>query len=669
MHSLSYSAFFSSLPTLIKIGCGLLLLGTLGAASALWRSSAGIIAKMLELTLVSNSGETPNVRGNNGLSAESLDSLRVRAEALAPTPLGWWTRVDESIESYQPENGDEASYLVDSPRNLLPYEVVVNRNFNASLFSAFPGILTGVGLTLTFIAILLALVGVHYDKSNSVEPIIGIDSLINGLSGKFVSSILALLLSIAFTFYEKSRARRVRQVYEQMIVAIGRAIPFLSSSRILLDIQRSSAKASVSVSHISSEVVDRFINGINERVVPTLSAGMSSGVAEVLHRQLNPTMERMTGSLSDLQTAIERVETGKQESMTGEFGRLLEGLERSLTSSLAGMAQGFHEALSGSARSEFDNVQSTLEGTRQMLGEMNGQFSLMQAAFTAIVAKAEETTSDQLKSGREQAEGLSILMQGLMNKMQESADQNLSTMQLQLTRVVDGLTAKVGTLSQEMTDAAAGMAKNSHDAALKVIEKTDASSEASLSRLEALLDAVSDRSREFQEAGAALLEAKVFVNNLIMQNGNALAEMGRASEQVKAYSQNLLTQTEAMKSVERGHKAVADQLNITAGSLKQGLEHQQGQLEQYESKIAQFTKIMSDLDGQIGRVIETTSNGLRDYNEKVRANFQNIVDVADKLVPKAANMLNTQTEQLGEQLEELGEVIAKAVGGLNGRAH
>jgi hypothetical protein len=669
MHSLSYSAFFSSLPTLIKLGCGLLFLGTLGVALALWRSSIGVIKMMRGLTLVLDSGEAPNIRGKGGLSAEALDSLRVRAEALAKTSLSWWTRVDESIESYLPEDGVESSYLVDSPRNVLPYEVVVNRNFNASLFNAFPGILTGLGLMLTFIAILLALVGVHYDKSNSVEPIIGIDSLINGLSGKFVSSILALLLSIGFTFFEKSRARRVRQVYEQMIAAIGRSIPFLSSSRILLDIQRSSAKASVSVSHISAEVVDRFINGFNERVVPALSAEMSSGVAEVLHRQLNPTMERMTGSLSDLQSAIERVETGKQESMTGEFGHLLEGLERSLTSSLAGMAKGFHEALSGSARAEFDSVQSTLEGTRQMLSDMNGQFSLMQAAFTAIVAKAEETTSDQLRSGREQAETLSMLMQGLMGKLQESADQNLSTMQIQLTRVVDDLTAKVGTLSEEMTDAAASMARNSQDAALKVIEKADASSEASLNRLETLLDAVSDRSREFKEASAALLEAKVFVNNLIMQNGNALAEMAKAGEQVKAYSQNLLTQTEAMRSVERGHKAIADQLNITAGSLKLGLEQQRNQLEQYESKIAQFTKIIGDLDGQIGSIIQTTSNGLRDYNEKVRANFQNIVDVADKLVPKAANMLNTQTEQLGEQLEELGEVIAKAVGGMNGRAH
>ena len=45
-----------------------------------------------------------------------------------------------------------------------------------------------------------------------------------------------------------------------MITRCGTAIPFLSQSRILLDIQRFAAKQTVSVSHISSEVVDRFIS-------------------------------------------------------------------------------------------------------------------------------------------------------------------------------------------------------------------------------------------------------------------------------------------------------------------------------------------------------------------------------------------------------------------------
>jgi hypothetical protein len=101
------------------------------------------------------------------------------------------------------------------------------------------------------------------------------EGLINGLSGKFLSSIIALLLSIAFTLREKHIVRSLRHGYDALMSAMSDAIPFLSTSRILLDIHRISAKQTVSVGNISSEVVDRLTNAFNDRVVPGLASGMS----------------------------------------------------------------------------------------------------------------------------------------------------------------------------------------------------------------------------------------------------------------------------------------------------------------------------------------------------------------------------------------------------------
>src|ERR1035441_9374734 len=217
------------------------------------------------------------------------------------------------------------------PRSILfPYTTLFR-----SIFSAFPGLLTGAGLTLTFIAILWALYGVHYDKANTVDPISGIDVLINGLSGKFLSSIVALLLSILFTLYEKSAARRLRTRYERMIAAVGEAIPDLPPSRILLDIRRYTHDQTVSVSHISSDVVDRLVGAFNIAVVPTLADGMSSGVAEKLQSEFRPTMQQMNGTLEGLKSAIVGLESQKQESVTSEIRTLLTSLEASLVHALS----------------------------------------------------------------------------------------------------------------------------------------------------------------------------------------------------------------------------------------------------------------------------------------------------------------------------------------------
>ena len=69
-------------------------------------------------------------------------------------------------------------------------------------------ILTALGLLATFIAILQGLAGVTYNEADPLHPISGIDTLINGLAGKFLSSILALLLSVLFTVIERKISER-----------------------------------------------------------------------------------------------------------------------------------------------------------------------------------------------------------------------------------------------------------------------------------------------------------------------------------------------------------------------------------------------------------------------------------------------------------------------------
>jgi hypothetical protein len=55
----------------------------------------------------------------------------------------------------------------------------------------------------TFIAILFALEGVNVQMKGGAEIVEGIGTLINGLAGKFLSSIVALFLAVSFSIVEK----------------------------------------------------------------------------------------------------------------------------------------------------------------------------------------------------------------------------------------------------------------------------------------------------------------------------------------------------------------------------------------------------------------------------------------------------------------------------------
>jgi len=84
-------------------------------------------------------------------------------------------------------------------------ESIICSNLQVRKFNSIPGILTGLGLLGTFISILIGLAHVHV---NGLK-VDGIEGLINGLSGKFWSSIFGLSFSLIFTVVENNLIGRL----------------------------------------------------------------------------------------------------------------------------------------------------------------------------------------------------------------------------------------------------------------------------------------------------------------------------------------------------------------------------------------------------------------------------------------------------------------------------
>jgi hypothetical protein len=174
-----------------------------------------------------------------GLSLEKTSALRRKAGSLPGKPREWWRRLDESIQCYTSLNGDEGWFITRPVPECLPEEEVIDSFYHSSFHQAVPGILTALGLLATFVAILMALAGVTYNVRDPIRPVSGIDQLINGLSGKFLSSIIALILSVIFTLFEKKICeQQLQDGYDAMIKRCTEVLPFLTQSRILIDIQR-----------------------------------------------------------------------------------------------------------------------------------------------------------------------------------------------------------------------------------------------------------------------------------------------------------------------------------------------------------------------------------------------------------------------------------------------
>jgi hypothetical protein len=173
-----------------------------------------------------------------GLGDIEIGALRHAGGSLGDPMKSWWARVEDHLERYVTPEGRSGWFLVAPARAVLPEEVVTDRLYHAAFYQVIPGVLTGLGLLATFVAILLALTALHVTAENGTESVLGIKELIEGLSGKFLSSIVGLLLSLTFLLIERRWSeRRVTLAYEALLDTISELLPTITATRAQLDLQ------------------------------------------------------------------------------------------------------------------------------------------------------------------------------------------------------------------------------------------------------------------------------------------------------------------------------------------------------------------------------------------------------------------------------------------------
>jgi uncharacterized protein (UPF0335 family) len=604
-----------------------------------------------------------NDRGN-GLALEPLDGLRRACSSLDGLEQRWWNRIEPNIQPYSPPSGREGWFAVASFREVLS-EQDLEVGYHGGLYQSVPGVITGMGLLGTFTALLVGLLHLKYTDA----AIIGLNELINNLSGKFLSSVVALVLSLLFLLIERTYCERsLARTYEQVASKFESIFPRLSSTRVLIDIQHLQVQQATSLGNISADFVDRFVGVFKTDLSPILAAGLSHEMAREMQTEFRPTLAQMSETLVQVKETIQSLESNKQESVVGELHGLIEALQTSICSALAEMGTQFHQQLTGAAHNEFGNVQDALSGTARMLQDMNVQFQSMQVALGQIIQEAKQSTDTQLSSGREQVEALTRLMEGLMTRLNESADSSLKNVSATLTVVVDDLSQKVSAVSDKMLQSVSDSTNRSQEAATHVFQTAGAWSESTAKRLEGLVDSIELRSNDVNAAGIILLRAHEAIKNTLLQNQNALDSLSKASEQVRMYSSSLAGLAKNADEIQKGQILATTQVKQVVEEFRRVSTVNSGFLDEYKKVFTEYKGVFDGVDSRIAATLTAINQGMNTYVQSVENNFKTIVTVTNQHLPQISTTLKDQITELEIQLQELSDVFDNGLKGLRSEA-
>ncbi|MCP9450320.1 MAG: hypothetical protein NNA21_09735 [Nitrospira sp.] len=156
------------------------------------------------------------------MEQRDLDDLMALDRIMSgePTYARDWLVFRRSLVIEQPSWFLEPTVYADkSAAECFSFEAACASHVNHQFYRHFPSFLTGIGLLFTFLAILIGLGKLH---ANGTQ-IEGLPGFINGLAGKFVTSIIGLACANVFLLLEKSgwhgladRHRRIVALLDEM---------------------------------------------------------------------------------------------------------------------------------------------------------------------------------------------------------------------------------------------------------------------------------------------------------------------------------------------------------------------------------------------------------------------------------------------------------------------
>jgi hypothetical protein len=196
------------------------------------------------------------------------DRLNKLAEIFEQSPLftNTWAKYRRSLLI-------DASAWYETPRiyGTQPAGEVFTENalfsrLNLPFYRSFAAMLTGTGLLLTFLAFFIGL-----SKIQILGGVItGLPGLINGLSGKFVTSIVGLACASIFVAFEKALFHRLLATYHSLVDRLDQVFPYRGSSEWLFDMSQHNGEQTRLLKYLSLDLAQHFRKSLTETMATPL---------------------------------------------------------------------------------------------------------------------------------------------------------------------------------------------------------------------------------------------------------------------------------------------------------------------------------------------------------------------------------------------------------------
>lgn len=524
------------------------------------------------------------------------EELNIISAALKREPLfkHQWAEFEETIiEDDYSDPSHPKIYNTRPAEEFFGFDGLVSNRINLAFFNNFAGIIAGIGLLLTFVALFVGLSALEAGEGGG--KIIGIEGLINGLAGKFFTSIVALICATIFTLIEKPLIHNLSIHHQRFLNRLDSAFTRRSIEKILEDVHRNLSN--------QADVFLRF--GTN----------LSDSIKENLSTSLAPALSNLGEALKAFTAKEQRDNTDSLQKMISEFTNVLQG------------RTGEH----------FDSLIDVIKSTERSVGETISNQERSRLGFETLVNRLETILSDQQTRLGSQTENLQNTMGKTIAQMASASDRQQSELSNLMEQVTDQVTQSqahvLETMNATLDQILQRVGNWAENGALNLVAAADETREATARTVDA---------RHMLEEGLQLFKGTL---------SEAKEELALIQRSSQTLAENQDKMSKALQSLQEIQSDLGPHIS-TLLDLSSGLHNvQSGQRETLEK----FLDVFSQVEGGLKNILVQLKEAMQDLVEQCTKHTREQLGSLDDSFSKAANRLKDNAEEVSAALDDLGE--------------
>lgn len=647
-------------------------------------------AKELNHKISQLADELDKLDDNPNLDKDSLDA---KFDGNPSLKQAWISYKKTFHDTYETVDGEAK---VAYSRATVPSEVfftesiVVDIPLKVDFYKHLPGIITGVGIIVTFLGLLIGLLA--FDPAGNPDKVQdSLALLLTGVAEAFMASGLAIAAAMVITWREKSWLRQCYAQLQRLNTAIDNAFTAdESGEEYLAKLLKSSQANEVNARQLKDSLVNdlkammtnlveenkrnqaAFATQLTDSYAQT-SQSMATQIGDSIKDSLQDPLDKIASSVQqvsgDQGSAVQELMTDVLAAFMSKlettFGSQMTGMSEMMTQSVTAMREmqsGFSQLMTDmqtnsevSTKTLETQMAKMMDDIHQKQNEMSTQMNEMVENLSAGSAKIGDQglhAVEQLNSKvSEMVSGLGTSMSGLLSNVAEQRiDQdrqildNQQKLNEQSSILIDNLGSEIKELIVHSQNAVQSHKEN--------IQKLSQVTTDSITGMNTGAEKMRLASEQFTTAGSSLITVTGKTSELI-------AEVNTTSTNMTSASSNLI-------ELIRDYKNSQNSVNIAIETLENLIQQSKSEagmsskmLNDMQNMTTALDKVKMEMQEYLSEVSDVLVKSFDSFGTSVESSLNHSLLSFDNTLDQAVKRLATGVEGLGDVVENLEDLTQK----------